>query len=519
MPRNVLHLVPVLAATMTTTMMAAADAARCQAFVAHPGFIGPKDEQQKHDKYYCRSSATTCMEEASKACAAATNCSSFGISPGYGGGKTPEFYSTHWNESIRDGSWTLYSCATDAKPPAAGHHGGKPGGKPGGGGTQTGHGHSSRPANAPNETDCAVRKLAAEYGRQLIPMALPELQSGLELGAMCGEATLPSRSSGPSPFAAGTHTPTGTDIVVDSQRGSDQQGDGSAAAPFRSLAVALQASRQLPRPPTSLKAGDCAKTITLKGGVHYLNSTMELMGADSGLCLVGAAGEHAILSGGMELSLSWKPSDSGTHGEFVADLPAATPHFDQLFVSGQREIRAKYPNGDPEVTGLYTADTGYISAGSWKSTPPEAPSKSVTVNLQSAASKRIAPKFPDFKMSFGGLCHRYANNRSFWGGTPRPTAVQCTADSRTGENYSQPCKKFNWKQPATGVAHAFHGGHWGGWMFQVTGLGADQTIGLDPWGGQQEARGNTKGAEWYVENIREEVRGAHHHAHLCAQRR
>ena len=31
-----------------------------------------------------------------------------------------------------------------------------------------------------------------------------------------------------------------------------------------------------------------------------------------------------------------------------------------------------------------------------------------------------------------------------------------------------------------------------------------QTIELDPWGGQQEARGNSNGAEWYVENIRED---------------
>ena len=36
-------------------------------------------------------------------------------------------------------------------------------------------------------------------------------------------------------------------------------------------------------------------------------------------------------------------------------------------------------------------------------------------------------------------------------------------------------------------------------------LGEDGTIHLDPWGGQQEARGNTKGAEFYVENIFEEL--------------
>lgn len=41
-------------------------------------------------------------------------------------------------------------------------------------------------------------------------------------------------------------------------------------------------------------------------------------------------------------------------------------------------------------------------------------------------------------------------------------------------------------------------------MFKVDGIEA-QTVQLDPWGGQQEARGNSKGAEWFVENIREEL--------------
>lgn len=45
----------------------------------------------------------------------------------------------------------------------------------------------------------------------------------------------------------------------------------------------------------------------------------------------------------------------------------------------------------------------------------------------------------------------------------------------------------------------------GGWMFQVTGIQPDGTIGLDPWGGQQEARGRTSGAEFYIENILEEL--------------
>ena len=39
------------------------------------------------------------------------------------------------------------------------------------GGTQSGHGHSSRPASAPKDVDCAVRKLAHTFGASLVPEA------------------------------------------------------------------------------------------------------------------------------------------------------------------------------------------------------------------------------------------------------------------------------------------------------------------------------------------------------------
>eukprot|EP01051_Picozoa_sp_SAG22_P001405 SAG22_NODE_54_length_23787_cov_12.917511_18_plen_214_part_00 len=188
-------------------------------------------------------------------------------------------------------------------------------------------------------------------------------------------------------------------------------------------------------PAAAAAPGGCARTILLKGGVHSLNETMQIGKADSGLCISGAAGEHATLSGGMELPLTWVKH--GSAGVYVAALPAGTPRFDQLFVAGRREvstkalsflvlplarvvstkpapglvvrfvfkIRAKYPNGDPETTGLHTVDTGYISEGSWSSKlarqAPLPETETDTVTLTSPRSKRAAPDFPDFKMTFG----------------------------------------------------------------------------------------------------------------------
>jgi hypothetical protein len=55
----------------------------------------------------------------------------------------------------------------------------------------------------------------------------------------------------------------------------------------------------------------------------------------------------------------------------------------------------------------------------------------------------------------------------------------------------------NWKQPSTGIVHAFHSGHWGDWAFQVDSLNvANETLHWS-YGGFQEARGRPSGAEWY----------------------
>lgn len=105
------------------------------------------------------------------------------------------------------------------------------------------------------------------------------------------------------------------------------------------------------------------------------------------------------------------------------------------------------------------------------------------------------PEWGSFKMSFG--CDRYQPPMSFWGASKRPTSLTYNVESQ---------KRFNWSNPSTGVLHAFHGGHWGGWQFRIQSHSSEtKTIELDPMGGQQEARGSSSGAEWYVENLIEEV--------------
>jgi hypothetical protein len=59
----------------------------------------------------------------------------------------------------------------------------------------------------------------------------------------------------------------------------------------------------------------------------------------------------------------------------------------------------------------------------------------------------------------------------------------------------------NWTNPSTGFVHTFHGGFWGGWIFQIaSSSSADDSIKFSR-GGFQEARGWGNGGPIYVSNI------------------
>ena len=72
---------------------------------------------------------------------------------------------------------------------------------------------------------------------------------------------------------------------------------------------------------------------------------------DSGLTLRNAAGERAVLSGGKPLTPSWKPS-TACAGCYEASLKGQVTNVPGLRKDGVREIRARYPNHDPELNAV-----------------------------------------------------------------------------------------------------------------------------------------------------------------------
>ena len=122
----------------------------------------------------------------------------------------------------------------------------------------------------------------------------------------------------------------------------DDANPGTAAKPLATVTAAQHAVRSI--------AGREPVTVLLHAGIYYLPETVQFTAADSGtdkspVVYAAAPGEQAILSGGARLSLEWQPSRDGV---CQAKTPAGLA-MDQLFVNGQRQHMARYPNYDPNA--------------------------------------------------------------------------------------------------------------------------------------------------------------------------
>ena len=137
--------------------------------------------------------------------------------------------------------------------------------------------------------------------------------------------------------------PTAAATVYVAPTGSDQ-GPGTAEQPFQTLSRAQAAIR------SSKLRGQQPLTVVLQQGTYALPDTLVFTAADSGTAAApvtwaAAPGAQVVISGGSQLTLTWKPFRDGI---FQAHLPDDRA-IDQLFLNGQRQWMARYPNFDPTV--------------------------------------------------------------------------------------------------------------------------------------------------------------------------
>ncbi len=122
---------------------------------------------------------------------------------------------------------------------------------------------------------------------------------------------------------------------------------GTREAPFTALSEARDAARRA-------RADGQPVTVILHGGLHVLPETLQLGPADSGtaeqpVVWQAAPGETPVLSGGAPIA-DWR---RGEKGLWQAQVPEGRDWaFDQLFVDGRREIRARHPNRNEEAPHL-----------------------------------------------------------------------------------------------------------------------------------------------------------------------
>jgi hypothetical protein len=138
-----------------------------------------------------------------------------------------------------------------------------------------------------------------------------------------------------------------------STTGSDQAA-GSVENPLGTLQKAVEVAREKRQP-----GRDCSITILIREGKYYLDKPLILTFKDSGtesspFIISAFPGEKVIISGGLRLQLSWNLYRDGI---FMAQTEK-TLTFDQLFINGQKQILARYPNYDPlvPVWNGYAAD-------------------------------------------------------------------------------------------------------------------------------------------------------------------
>ena len=324
------------------------------------------------------------------------------------------------------------------------------------------HGDGLSPVNVDASLDCDIRNLAYQYAQKLLPQygSFQAVYDALRL-QNCNISLNSERLYKQKPFVYQSYK-EGAEIYVDAVKGNDKN-PGNISYPLQTIAKAIALFRsQVVKYPT---------TIYLRKGTYYLEETLRLSAGDSGLTIAGYEDEAPVISGGKMYKFSWKPYRSKLYPDlkmYVTDLTDQSPlPFNQLFIDGRRAVRARYPNGNPETTGLHTDPTGYFpTADKWYSKPPRVGSTIVIEN-----PNRDGTHFPYFFLGEGGSVSVFDPPQSYWGTANPVGGGGATYNIPLGMQYPVNVSFVNrtWSDPSTGELRTFQGERWGGWIFQIEG--------------------------------------------------
>ena len=182
-------------------------------------------------------------------------------------------------------------------------------------------------------------------------------------------------------------------------------------------------------------------------------------------------------------------------------------------LAGKRQIRARYPNADPEA-GFGSG----LRASSWTK-----PTGALQPELEIRPAQPYRPygdEFIYFQAGSGGVCSGdFAGPGKQMGFTP-PVGYWCgnqsegggaftwrTPTGMTADTHVLPHQPY--KNPKDIVVQAWHPLHWASRMYLVGDYSFDSGAGAGTFdfqaGGFQDARGSDDAGEFYVENVMEEL--------------
>eukprot|EP01052_Picozoa_sp_SAG31_P034353 SAG31_NODE_4004_length_3672_cov_4.391548_2_plen_969_part_00 len=262
----------------------------------------------------------------------------------------------------------------------------------------------------PPEYDCPLKELALSHSLALLANSSAHRHSGtwhravydaLQLGPLCGVPPPAVKPPPPPPPLEDVSRMLPHDAIFVSPNGSDSSGSGSADSPFASLRRAVLQARI---------ARGKKSTVILRGGHYFMNETLTLDGADSGLSLVAHPGEEPVLHGGVALAgLHWVPAGAPFHPGVlvasVAHLPLRS--WDGMTANGKLLWRARFP--DVPEFGRQLAPAGMVPVYTFtnRDVPPPA---AVQIN---SLPCRPNSSFACYGEVIGGNARKYDNNRGY----------------------------------------------------------------------------------------------------------
>lgn len=344
-----------------------------------------------------------------------------------------------------------------------------------------------------------MRKLAYAYGRKLLPRlgAFESLYYALDLNSESYHQEQAADEPVEQPGTALPNNWRDTAVFVDGTNGDDSN-VGSESHPLRSLQVACD---------RAVTFGSDTPMVLLRGGTHFLTESLMLGPQHSKLLITSYPKEKAEVSGGQKLQVTWKPYNvTGGANIWMSDVSGQVKQMEALQVDGVRATRTRYPNMPQGIE--VSCGYGCMIDGSKETWigPDFQKFGNVTYYTDNSTKHyRNTTKdwFNEYMIGVGGLCSVYDPPVSYWCSEHPSGGGAFAFRTPSGVIYKSPNGPYEHGEDAR--FFVWRPARWANWMFDVAKYDKERNNFTFGRGGNQGARGENKGGDFFIENVMEEL--------------